>query len=122
MEERRVVSTMQETFIKQIADLSRTVGELNIKLSVHHNMMEEIRDSQKEYRNFAILMERNSNKVEEAMKEVKEVHKLHTTCNVKDVEKNLSVVTTKQALMIKIMGVLGTAVVAALVKSFTNVF
>lgn len=118
-EERRVVSTMQETFIKQIADLSRVVAELNVNMSIHKKMMEQIQDSQKDYKNFAILMERNSNKVDEAMRHVSEVHKMHSTCNIKELEKDFIAVKAKLQLIGGALLVLASGSGIALFKIFS---
>lgn len=117
-EERRIVSTMQETFVKKIADLSAVVAELNVNMGIHRTMMEEIKESQKEYKNFAILMERNSNKVDEAMRHVKEVHDMHSKCNIKDLEKDFIAVKAKLQLIGGAIFVIASGSGIALFKIF----
>ena len=110
-EERRFVGTLQETFIKQISELSGSVARLN-------SNMEEMKEQQRGYVNLMISVERNNLKVESALEEIKKLYAIHNSCGIKEVSQKVEVLNSRVGLIGKALGALGAGLVPIIYKVF----
>lgn len=118
MEERRVISTLQETFIKQISELSNAVGQLNVSMTVHRGMMLEIKENQKEYTRLMLIVERNNVKIDDALVSISKLDERHNKCSIHDVEKKVESLDSKVSMIAKVIGVMGAGLVPVIYKLF----
>lgn len=115
MEERRGISTLQETFTIKLAEISETKTLLKIHLKQNEQLINDVRQSQKDVQKAINEVEKNSLRIEQIKKE-------HLDCAARveypTFKDQLGVIASKVSIIMKV----GYFLVAGLIASLYKIF